>query len=220
MTAINLAVQGKRAYLMADRAATRVDGSLTWIDSKIIAGQAFPFALAVTGHMNPHALTRHLNQRGPRNPRALLAAIADSMPVMIEDAKAEGVPNPQFCVQGIVWSARTKQPGAFVVSDGRWHQFPAFEPRYVTWAATEVDHPSKALGRPVDMDDPASFDPRTDGVALMEWQRRNITFDVMGTGRRVPAIGGGIELATIDRNGLTVEQIHTWPDEVGKPIVL
>lgn len=187
---------------MADRAYVAHDESATvqWIDSKIIVGKTFPFAIAISGTFSPHAVTRHLERLGPRNPRALCAALLDATHAMEAEAIAEGVEPQQssFCCFAAVWSARTKAAGVFAIGNGKGFggRIPAYQACQLDWSMGSAGQPSDALGRDVDMSDPASFDVRRDGVAMMEWQRRNEIFDY-GHG---PAygIGGGIDLVTVD----------------------
>ena len=48
--------------------------------------------------------------------------------------------------------------------------------------------------------------------ALLEAQRRQPWADGIFN------IGGGVDLTTVGPGGLTLETLHTWPDEVGRRI--
>jgi hypothetical protein len=66
---------------------------------------------------------------------------------------------------------------------------------------------------------PETFDPRRDGIAFMEDQRRN-SLRTFKQGKR-PAVGGWVTHSTVRYTGVTMETIHRWPgDRVGHHIEL
>jgi hypothetical protein len=65
-------------------------------------------------------------------------------------------------------------------------------------------------------DNPDSFDPRRDGLALIEAMRRHCRCE--DEGRSYYAIGGYLQHTTITRDEITTAIIHHWPDELGERI--
>jgi hypothetical protein len=62
--------------------------------------------------------------------------------------------------------------------------------------------------------DPASFDPRRDGMTFMLFMRLACPKMYGETLRH--CVGGHVELTTVTRDSIKTEVIHEWPDRVGQ----
>ncbi len=65
-------------------------------------------------------------------------------------------------------------------------------------------------------DDPDSFDPRRDGLPLLENMRTQCRCE--DDGRSYHAIGGYVQLTTVTPADIKTAIIHHWPDETGRRI--
>jgi hypothetical protein len=65
-------------------------------------------------------------------------------------------------------------------------------------------------------ENPDEFDPRRDGVALMERLRRECPRPYE-RGRQ-PAVGGFVQLTTVRRDSISTSVIHQWPDRLWRVI--
>jgi hypothetical protein len=219
MTIITAFRQGNKAYLLTDKAWVRDNGEVHWIDSKFLVGGAFPWGVAFTGSILPQALVRAITPHAPRNARMLVDTLVAALRTVTAEADAEGNKGASCGLYSIMWSARTKQPAIICVdNDGASfgeHTDP-FRPFEVDWIMGGVGDPSSLLGRPVNMTDPTSFDPKVDGVALMKAQRE-VNFWPTPLGPR-KKVGGGVQLMSLSRRSTQYEDLHTWPDVVGELI--
>jgi len=138
-----------------------------------------------------------------------------------EAVKALGRWQDEFCgVFYAGWSERAKRLCMSITySDPRayhrqfWHEYdmPAM--------AIGPAPPARELGSEFVKrftDDPESFDPRRDGIALFENMRRQCRCE--DDGRSYYAIGGYVQLTTVTPDEIKTAIIHHWPDEVGKRI--
>lgn len=220
MTIVTAFMQRDRAYILTDMAMTNEDdGRLSMIDSKFVVGSSFPWGIAVSGNLNPHALVRQLERLNPRNPRSLVRSMTTALEQMTEDAIREGNRRPSCALWAAMWSARSKRP-VIACMDNNGDQFAPLVPPFTfvepEWIMSGVGTPETMMGRPVNLCDPASFDPAADGIALIQAQRiANVWQTAAGPCYR---IGGGAQLLTASRQGVAIETIHTWPDKVGFPI--
>lgn len=57
-----------------------------------------------------------------------------------------------------------------------------------------------------------------DGLALMQWQRREVGQLRDGSGACGYGVGGFCQHTIIDDQGIHARIIHRWPDQIGKPI--
>jgi hypothetical protein len=75
------------------------------------------------------------------------------------------------------------------------------------------------LAREVDLFDPRSFDPATDGLALMEHCRRTPADNGIWGDHEHYGVGGFAELTTIGPAGITQRKLKTWTeDKIGQRI--
>jgi hypothetical protein len=69
----------------------------------------------------------------------------------------------------------------------------------------------------IELGDADEFDPRRDGILLMEAQRR-MKLPAIPGGKPSHGVGGHILLTEVTAAGIVQQVIHTWPDEPGQPI--
>jgi len=75
--------------------------------------------------------------------------------------------------------------------------------------------PEQARGGAVSLCDATSFNPRTDGLTLIEAQRRR---PWRAGGRLAHRVGGQAELTRVSRRGVERTVLKVWPDRVGEKI--
>lgn len=215
MTILNAVIQGPRAYIITDQAWMAPDGTLAGVASKFITGTSYPLLMAVTGNMHPVGLAAYINKAPARSGRQLVEAL----PGILRSAVAEA-PELDAGIAMAIWDKRIGQPLIYVTATTD-NQFPGTVAPFEIvaldgfWGGTLT--PTEALGRPVDIRDPQSFDAYTDGADFVEAQRKAHRFENQGA----PAyrIGGGVEVGTLTRKGATLRTVREWPgDTVGQLI--
>jgi hypothetical protein len=130
-----------------------------------------------------------------------------------------------FClVKGVAWDFAQKRPVGFLMqtADGEMaggEAIAAFTWYETAWALGTHESADALLDRPVDVTDPDSFDPETDGLSLITAQRCRGAIDI--TPGVIPGffrIGGEIHLTEIRKTGVQVFAIGDFPDRVGELI--
>lgn len=62
---------------------------------------------------------------------------------------------------------------------------------------------------------------RKAGIVMMEGMRRKPSIDPSsGEKRELSIVGGHVDFTVVSPAGVTTRRIHTWPDEVGRPVNL
>jgi hypothetical protein len=110
------------------------------------------------------------------------------------------------------WSEKEARPWVEVFNaDGRLG--------FGVFAAGPNDEPIEPIARFVErfVDDPDAFDPRRDGVGLMEDLRRYPRRYEQGTH---PAVGGFVQHTAVTRDGSATQVLHNWSDLIGQHISL
>lgn len=217
MTILNATTQGAKAYIITDKAWCQDDGTVAAIASKFIVGTAFPFLIAPTGNANPFDLLSRLQQAEPRNGRQLIEAFPTALRDLCAAPGGESL-DAGFMVA--IWDKRKGRPMIYLIATSETH-FPGagepFEPYWIESMIGGTVPAEEALGRPVDLSNPHSFDPFKDGADLVEVQRRRHRFEHFKT----PAyrIGGGVEVGVLTRKGVKLHSVREWPeDKVGELI--
>jgi hypothetical protein len=219
MTAALVFTQGKRGYLLADMAYTEVEtGLVRYIDSKfVVANGRVPWAAIPSGTLNPHALARKMQGRDVPNASAFLRGLPDVLRELEQDVRDEGAPPLVAGLYGLVWSARLSRPCAFMVwndtsRSGVGNDLEPYQVVPVDYANSGAANIPQLLGRPVKVNAARDFDPRTDGVKVMDRLRETST-----DGQHLVA-GGGVQLLTFGRVGSLIETLKLYPDKVGERI--
>lgn len=225
MTLIQAMIQRKASagYLLADMAATvdggADDGCLAYIGPKMFICGGGSGVIAATGSVHYPALELALvryQKKGLPFLKSLPDIALDMLRHINQDSKVAACG-----LLAMVWDRQYNQAlFAGLATDGEClgEHFPG--PMAITMADAVCfggTAPETVLGRPIDVCNPASFDPRVDGVTMFDAIRRVERFEEYGT----PAfrIGGGVQLATVTAKGAKIETIHTWAeDKVGQRI--
>jgi hypothetical protein len=111
----------------------------------------------------------------------------------------------------LIIAGYSERPRSYILSNIERPGLPA-------WTLTDT---SDAFFMPadqflIDRFQPETFDPATEGVALVENQRRSFRFGEKS--KPFCGIGAFIQATTIDATGIHSRIVHRWPDEIGKPI--
>ena len=234
MTALNVFVQPKAraGYIVVDAAFTSDDGCVTEIGSKVVQGGGrFPWALGVTGNVSAVAVGRELLTVGVASLKQLERRLIPAMHRAIA-ATAAAFPDTPLVncgVRGVAWDFAAKKPIGFTVMSHPDLLIPGAAPFtfYRCDAMVTCDHVdglAGLLGRPldlVDMRDPERFAADTDGLALIEAQRRTpYVCTIPGVDASVKhRIGGEAHLVTVTRHGVRIEGLREWSDRIGERIM-
>ncbi len=216
-----------RAIILSDCAHTGEDGRVTALASKLlVAGLYFPWACAVSGNVALDVLMREMQGSPPTSPRELMLALPSAMRrATVRAAAARGCDPVEVLLQvtGAMWQSDTQRLAGFVVSSAsgtlQGQQTDPFAWYETEWLLTlPADSLPAIFGRPVNLADPSSFDPETDGVTLAKAQRAAIRASVTPGAGSACRIGGDLDMTEITPNGVTVWTIHAWPDRIGELI--
>ena len=224
MTALNMWEDGRNAYILNDTAAYPMDGpTLLRHTFKTVAVDGLLFgqraAIAATGCLPTEVLQAGINEIKPIDAPHLLASLPDLMARMTLEMRRHSIHDDvhgYFLAVAII-DPQLKRPLLSIArSESRENpeELPAntmvpvryWVPGMVpfgpfTCDATSYDHSAIA-----------AFQPRADGLAMIEFQRNQLWPD--GGSR----IGGQAILTTIAPEGISSEVVTTWPDEIGQPI--
>ncbi|MBO9579872.1 MAG: hypothetical protein J7498_03180 [Sphingobium sp.] len=213
MTCLISTVQGRRCYMMADRAITDEAGKLIGTMCKIIRGTAFPWAITLAGmDIFPayRLVISVIEQRQPSEPRALAKAVIEAFQHMQD----RHIDRPVQAHLGI-WDRKTGSP--FLATINTQTDGAADEPFRMHPRIAAVATASLSLGRWTldDLVEPNRFDPLRDGAELIRTQRR-----ILMENWETPAhrIGGGVEVAVVGRRGVRIETLWAWPDKLHERI--
>lgn len=220
MSLAMMIVQQDAAYLITDGGLWDDDGICTAIGSKVATLPHLNAAIALVGfNPNPHRIWDTLcdiGMRDARNVRDLLHLL----PEIVRDLVRENVgrcSNPALTAHMITFVPDVG-PAAWFVSSGGPNMPPSYKPFTLARAHAMIDvaDRSVALGRPVNVMDPDSFDIENDGRQLAEIARHTPwTFD---DGRTRYHVAGFAELTSVSAEGLQRRTICEWPDDrVGVP---
>lgn len=216
MSVINSVVQGKKAYLFADRAITDGDGILIGTFSKFIKGANFPWAMTYSGHqIDQNEIVTRLSAHPCETPRKLAAALMSVLREM-----SVRTPDMSIGAHLAAWSSKLGRAALMLVANDSLH-FPGLLPPFEIGEATHLIQGTRPaaeiMGREIDFCDPQSFNPLADGVTLMQAQRQTERFE---RSYETPAyrIGGGCEVAIVGRRGVQFRTLWEWPDKLGELI--
>lgn len=230
MTALNMFVQPLACWLLNDTAVYDEHGTILSLASKTVTVPGLPIAMASSGSQCGAELQDSLSQLAPRSVDAVLEALPGVLSAMLFADRA-AYPDDKglgYFLHVATWCANRRQPRGYVIGTDQRAFGPAIEP----WNVVEVDHstsggfegakdddapvtPESALGRPVDLCDPSSFNPRLHGLPLIEAQRSRRWRD---GGALAYRIGGQAVLTRVSRRGVERTVLREWPDRVGERI--
>ncbi|MBB3934288.1 hypothetical protein [Aureimonas phyllosphaerae] len=225
MTAINVILQKKQAFVLTDTAAySPQDGIPHSFHYKALAVQGCRLIVASRGDVN---LTQGFAQSFPIVYDDLDHAIEDDFQRLkwiydVHSAVSEDSERVALCdVVFVGWSERERRPiGRMLIRRDGWElriidpdegiQMPALEGEDMLALA---DHPEMR-----DFSSMDTFDPKSHGLVLLEAQRR-VKFQIAGMD--LPPmflVGGHIHLTTVTERGVVQETLRDWNDEVGVPL--
>lgn len=203
MTAMNAVLKTDRVVILTDGASYDREGVLHEVSSKCVEVPGLRVALAVSGAI---LVRKDMLARLPtrfkdiddiaRNGESFFHAYYAERCEMLEEA---GNPGMSIVIAG--WSPMADMP--VLVS---FYHYGA-----ESWFAVcpnSVWGPKTAGLPPID---PVTFDPRTDGLRLVQAQRWDTEAGFI--------VGGHIQLTEVTRSGISHEILHRWPeDRVGEKI--
>lgn len=215
MSALNMIVQGQHAHLLTDRAVYDRNGIVVGIGHKVVRVEVLPLALAIVGVFNVDQVASAVETSCPTTslcPEDWVARLPAVVRWIREEnltrwPEIEGTADGEITLAAIYYSHRLGRARGVMVSSGD-PSLPAYEVVGLSCIAIPAIEIEPGIPDP----SRAQFDPRRDGVALVEAQRQGARMDGMVT------VGGGVDLTTVGPEGLTLETLHTWPDEIGRRI--
>lgn len=230
MTVINMMVQPKArtGYIISDGAFTAPDGTLLRAESKVVHSvyTRCPWAFGVSGNMQPRAIAQEIGEANPLTIKQLVKRLPDALRrAIVRNEREFGVPrDTAYAVLiGCYWDFSAKRPQGFRVQAQRGglvnQEVEAFEWYDMDWSLASHLEIEALLGRAADVTNPNSFDPASDGLALVHAQRISGLIDMMpGIEPGHCRIGGHVDLTEVTKSGVKVWHLHTYPDEPGRLI--
>lgn len=216
MTAINLFLDHRQAYVVTDQGHFTPDGIIGALGSKTITFAALPMTVSFFGRHRPVELMEELDALLPL-PRvdSFLAAMPQALRrlrarIALAHPEAEGTPLNDVGLWIASYDRDRRAPGIHMTTSYRLASHPQHKPYTLVdldpgYVAPAVDL-AKLLPRGyVDQ-------PRRDGWRILQAQRR-FTFGPHGGGCRVAGAG---ELYTVGAQGVTVQAIGRFPEQVGE----
>lgn len=223
MTALNIWQDGRNAYILTDTAIYGPAGEVKGLHDKVVVLDGMiggcRIALAGTGHVHAAVLAAALNERVNFDARDTLMALPDIVKA-IERERAILWGDDEACEIGIVaavYDPAIPNPALFMISnetggfvlDQRPHEL--LQIRY--WTTGQEPFGPFVYDDPTASHTITGFDPHTDGLAMIEAQRRNEK--LFGDGCY---IGGSAALVTIGPDGIFRHVLRDWGDDIGAAI--
>lgn len=241
MTALNLFCQGQNAFMLTDAAVTDANGVLLSTRPKILMLRRARMAICWTGFAPMPVrgakaassaagarMTAALRSQGVEAQQADQATIMKAMPGALRSMHVENMTLMPDATQEMasiaigvaLWNEAS---GPMVVmgqteSMGNLPAYSFMRMHYYLSADQDEDASSlllRALGRSANVSDPADFDVRRDGLALLEAQRRICK---SYSGLNYYGIGGKAVVVRVSKHGVSDSMLRRWPDKVGHTI--
>lgn len=220
MTAVNCWRFKGEGVVMTDTAHMDIrSGEVLAFGSKaFVAADRFPAVVAATffgGSLD--MLIEHFLTNTPKNGRALVRAMPEALAWFQGRAREAGSIAPTARILAVYWCAKARAVKQFYCSTDA-DLVAAFKPVELDfYIGTGLDSPV-VQGLAQHLKAGRGLDPATDGVKLLEAQRRApfqaTTPSLMGH----YCVGGAIERATVSRRGVELSIDRQWPDQVGARI--
>jgi hypothetical protein len=214
VTAANLIVCERAAYLLTDSATYRSDGTIIDLQSKVVTAPELRIAIASAGEVwdtKDDLIREWIGWAGSADKAVgefptLVALLNDDLKDYYRRhgtpmrPASEWPPQHVFRLVVAIWSAERRQPEGYAICSRGWlPQGPTL--RFI--------QPPEDGG--LDFYSP-DFDPERDGLALLEAQRRFV--DAYGG----HIVGGTAQLTTVTEASVSTVTLKQWPDEIGRPI--
>jgi len=225
MTALNVLVGSMKAFILTDASLYHPDGEIVMFGRKAAVARDARIAVATRGdHRLPAAIAQACDDLY-EGIDELIDEAGESIRSLYETTIAEigaveGGPGAAAEMFFVGWSARESQPVAFWLAyDGETWGFEELGDGFLAPMpnATEFSRLRLQMAEPASDYEVDDFDPVKHGIPLLEAQRRMPPAKVPGAPQSF-VIGGEVLLTTIGQAGIEQSVIHSWPDEVGKPI--
>jgi hypothetical protein len=217
MTAYFVIARSDGAHIISDGAAVDEEGVLTGIVSKAALFPRFNLAVVVNGSQSQSEIVDAMEDAQPASLDDALQALPGIAYQIVGSNKQAGIRHPHVSLFAACWHP-TSGAAAWAVRTDATVKAWGIQPGQLTRIKGSFDavgDPAPALGRSVDVLDPASFDLARDGVALMEHCRRLPADPTLWDGRTDHfGIGGTVELTTCGPGGITRRELHRWPADV------
>lgn len=225
MTACNLFVRDRAAYLLTDWASYRPDGVVVALKPKVIELPALRMAIMCSGETweTRTPIVKAWMERSA-NADAAVRSVPALMSVLRADLadnyRRRGLPVPSgkewppqayFDLYVAIWSAERHRPEGYAISSRGGHSPNSSElPGRVFQIERHTQPPFKGELAP----DPYSpeFEPERDGLALLEAQRRYVNHYCGHI------VGGAAQMTIVSEEGVSTTILREWPDEIGRRI--
>ncbi|WP_267380527.1 MULTISPECIES: hypothetical protein [unclassified Sphingomonas] len=208
MSAVSVIVQSCSVSLLTDGALCAHDGTLRAIASKVAINQRLRMAIVGIGRIRPNEIAAKIPVRSQNEAiRSLPAFLAMHRQWNAENAADYERAGRNDChlIVGL-WSDDEDAPEAWIVGSSQAF----FGPSYRPFTLAQIDQlcmPPIAAGA----FDPAVFDPRASGAAVLSEQRKHLN-------RGKHWVGGFGELTTVTAEGVNFDRLLGWSDKVGEAI--
>ncbi len=223
MSLANLIVQPQAAYLYTDQGYYDRNGVILRLEHKIMPflDQCLAIAMVGSGKLTPTIIFDLIEARGIDQLGQIdfLAAFRNLVRELCpEDASGPDKEDRRFVI-GIYGHKQRRALGLTIFTPDMGPEGKApyqYHPADIIIAP--MVPPSEAFGgRRINVTSPASFDPRGDGCALVDAQRRKRTGWSHGVadGSRV---AGDIMLTEISAQGVRFELLRTHSDRIGEKV--
>ncbi|MDF2812400.1 MAG: hypothetical protein K0S56_3431 [Microvirga sp.] len=225
MSIANIICQGSSGYLLTDSGYFHPDGRLAFLRPKTLELPGLRVAIAARGHVYAREnLGPMIAAASPSNQAELLG--------MLPDLLLQAMANDGAFLKGDtpLWAATTLyvvyydqqrgRTGGLILSSSALGLPDDYEPfsyipvTDVLAPGTDVD---AALGRPVCLSDPHSFNVEQDGLAIAEAQRCE-PWSFNGLPRAHYA-AGEVRLTTVSSEGVVSCVIHSWQDRANRKVI-
>lgn len=217
MSLIVATAQRDTAILLTDGATYRKDAAIDRIGSKVITFPGVCGAIAYEGRACREDIAAMAEGLAIRSALDLVRGLGKLASEMLDWRMQwhPGEPDADILLCAAVYAPGVG-PSLWVAWTGGEADRPGLMPgreRNVSRYCNYGD-PSEMLARPVDLRDPASFDPRSDGMKLADVARSG-PWDPDVGGHHV---GGFLEMTTVGAAGVSKRTLCRWPDKVGAPV--
>lgn len=215
MTAVNLIVRGRAAYLITDRGHFHADGTVLGFSRKAFRSNRLRMAVGYHGVTSVEAIAEvdaWLHRQQCQDDAMLtLPGIVIEMERQNRAGKAAGDMagdmDPYIALFLALWRPALKRAEGWIVGSSQGVLGPGYQPG----ALRRVDRVLSPSVDPALCPD-VGFGARRHGLAIVQAQR--LVRDDIGASR----VAGGADLTIVDASGVRSQTLCEWPDVVGERI--
>lgn len=218
MTALNVVVQSSAVYLLTDCAGYDTAGAVSEIRSKVTVAPEWRAAFACSGRVDSVRLSTALARRKVRCQQDALLALPSVVRALRDENRRVHLADDgewnDLQVVCAIFSDVSNRPEAWIISSNAAY----LGEDYVPYRLVQI---RQLFSPDLDLDavlgcsaatELTSFDPRRNGLAVLEAQRGAPWHDGLFY------VGGAGQLTTVDESGVAVDILVHWPDAVGQRI--